>query len=348
MVQQRRHEGEEHLPPLPQALPGDGHRQMSLAGAAIAGEQQPPFRECGEGLGSVEGAGQCLLVILGSPETTRDVKGGEGHAGQHLGPHLSDAQGEAAVKVAQMHQPGAPLGVEPGAERFVQPRQWPPDGYDSGQGVVVAVVDNLEQLFLGPRRRAVSAKVVENQHRHVAHLLEQLVVGELAVGGVGGPQVVQKIGHHDEEGGLLPLDAAVGNGRGQVGLAAAGRPGENQPALGVLGVGRRLWQGLGEQPPRRHVGQRPLGAGGGESEAREGPQIAVTAQRLHAGGQRILGLAALAGRGLPELGMPHGDTVGHPTASVAVGAVVSASRFREWRDHAAVRSLGYTSFADSA
>ena len=85
----------------------------------------------------------------------------------------------------------------------------------------MTVVDDLKQLFLGPRGGAVYAQVVEHQQRHVAHLLEQLIVGSLAVGGVGGAQMIQQVGHHYEEGGLLSLDAVVGDGCCQVCLAAA-------------------------------------------------------------------------------------------------------------------------------
>ena len=110
-------------------------------------------------------------------------------------------------------------------------------GDDRRQLGVVAVVEDLEELFLRPGRRVLRAEVVEDEHRRVAHLLEQHVVGHLAVRAVGGAQVVEEVGHDDEQRRLAALDAAVGDRGGDVGLAGAGGAVDEQPALRLFGEG---------------------------------------------------------------------------------------------------------------
>ncbi len=46
--------------------------------------------------------------------------------------------------------------------------------------------------------------------------------------------MVEKVGHDHEKGGLADLVAVVNDCGGQVGLAAAGLPHKDQPALGVF------------------------------------------------------------------------------------------------------------------
>ena len=72
-------------------------------------------------------------------------------------------------------------------ETSVQPLKGDGGGEDGGQAVEVAVVDDLEEFLLGPRRAVVRADVVQNEHGDVLDLLEHLVMGELRVVRIAAP-----------------------------------------------------------------------------------------------------------------------------------------------------------------
>ena len=109
-------------------------------------------------------------------------------------------------------------------------------GDDGGELCVVAVVQQLEELLLRPRRAALAAQVVQDEQRRRAHHLEELVVGSIALGAERGPQMVQQVRHDHEDDRLAQRQALVGDGRGQVRLAAAVGPGQQEPAFGIPGV----------------------------------------------------------------------------------------------------------------
>jgi len=89
--------------------------------------------------------------------------------------------------------------------------------------------------------------------------------------------VVKQIGCDDEEGGLVSFDALIGDGHGQVSLPAATRPGEHQPALGVLGEAGGGGDALAEHLPAGAVWQWTYQIGGGECYSGQGAQIAISA-----------------------------------------------------------------------
>ena len=76
------------------------------------------------------------------------------------------------------------------------------------------------------------AESVEDEQGVVANLLEKLVVAHGAFGGVGAAEVVEQVGHGDEEDGLLVVEADIGYGGGKGGLAAGTGTAKDEPTLG--------------------------------------------------------------------------------------------------------------------
>ncbi len=155
-----------------------------------------------------------------------------------------------------------------------------------------------------------TAQVVQDHQGSVAHLLEQLIVRDLAAGLVGGPKMVQQVGHHHKEGRPPLLDGGVADSRRQVRLAAAAGPAEHQPAARILG----------ELMSRRHRLREPfltarLSAAAaahqvGKGQADERPQVAVALQSR----QPLLFLLlqhAAAGEGTTEVRIIEGDILAH-------------------------------------
>src|SRR5947209_7309229 len=93
----------------------------------------------------------------------------------------------AKVGVAQA---GADAGVE-AVEVYV-------GGDDRGQAVVVAIVEYLVELLDGPGSGLLGPEVIDDEEVDRAYLLEALVVGDVASGGVGGTQLVEQIGGDGE------------------------------------------------------------------------------------------------------------------------------------------------------
>src|SRR4030042_4919670 len=68
-------------------------------------------------------------------------------------------------------------------------------------------------------------------------MLEKLIIGDSAVGPEGGTKMVQKVGYDMERNSIAQFQAMVSDGCGQVGLAAATRTHQQQPALRFFGKG---------------------------------------------------------------------------------------------------------------
>ena len=136
---------------------------------------------------------------------------------------------------------------------------------DRGQAHVEAVVDDLEQLLLRPRRRRLRAQIVEDEDGRVADALEQLVVAHLGAGAVGGAQVVEEVGHDHEKRRLAAFDDAVHSCGGDVRFAAAAGAGEQHPAVGRLGEGARVGDATAV-----HLLRARIGAAAALDEVREG------------------------------------------------------------------------------
>ena len=160
-------------------------------------------------------------------------------------------------------------------QAVVQLAQRPVRRHDGRQASVVAMVDELEQLLLGPRRRALRTQVVKDEHRRGAHLLEELVIAHRGVRPVGGAQMVEQVRHDDEQRRRPQLQAAIGDGGGDVRLAAAGRADEHEPALRVFCERLRVLHAALEVRLVARVRAASAGDQIIERQARKGTDVAV-------------------------------------------------------------------------
>ena len=149
----------------------DGHGQVGLPHACLAGEGEPPVGVGGEVLGRLEGGFEAGPVA-GSGVVASYVEGLEGHAAQHLGLDASEAEGLLRGPASDLPHPAEPLALQAGADIWVQLVKWRSRGRHSGKLGVEPVVDDLLQLLLGPRRRGLGAYAVEYENGGVLDLLE--------------------------------------------------------------------------------------------------------------------------------------------------------------------------------
>ncbi len=96
--------------------------------------------------------------------------------------------------------------------------------------------EELVEFLACPRRCGLRAEVVQDEQLGVADFFEALVVADRAGRVESSAQVVQQVGHHDEERHEPTVLGVVGDSAGQMGFAAAVGAGEHQPAFGLLGV----------------------------------------------------------------------------------------------------------------
>ena len=120
---------------------------------------------------------------------------------------------------------------------------------DGRQAAVVAMVEQLVQLFLGPGGGAFRAQVVEDEQRGFADFVEAFVVRGGAVGVERSPQVIEQVRHDHKKGRFAAHGNFVGDGGCQVGFAAAVSTGEGDPIawLGgkVASEGERAFEVFG-------------------------------------------------------------------------------------------------------
>ncbi len=197
---------------------------MRLAAAVGADEHQPAARILGKGARQAHGAAQVLSLI----------------DAQLAGPQPEILERLIAVQRerAQLRAAASGAGLaKVGREDLVYLAQV---GIDQARGdarveilqplirrdhrrqpIVVAVVEDLEELLLRPRGAVVCAQIVQDQQRRVADGVEPLVEARRAVRRVGRPQMIEQVGHDHEEHRVAQRDAEIGDGGGQVRLAAA-------------------------------------------------------------------------------------------------------------------------------
>ena len=77
-------------------------------------------------------------------------------------------------------------------------------------------------------------------------LASMVVETGLGTGAEGGAQVIQQVGHDDEQHRLAAAHDVVSDGGCKVGLAAAVRAGEQQPAFGMASEIARLLKGAAQ------------------------------------------------------------------------------------------------------
>ena len=75
------------------------------------------------------------------------------------------------------------------------------------------------------------AEIIENEHRRFFDLLKERVEGGVCLRSVRGAEVVKEIWHGEEQGGEASADDLIGDCRGQMRLATAGRAMQDKPPI---------------------------------------------------------------------------------------------------------------------
>ena len=190
---------------------------------------------------------------------------------------------------------------EPRAQALVDLLGRPHAGEDGGQRGVETVRDELRELLARPRRLRVAVEVVEHGQWSLAKLVAEAVVGNFGVAAVRGAQAVEEVGDGEEERGAAEFDRAVGDGGGEMGLAAAGHAAEDQPALGIFGEAASGLDGDGVALLRGRVGRAPVRQQCLEAEAGERAEARVAQQPLPPRAL-VLAVGTVARHGAPEVG----------------------------------------------
>lgn len=283
-----------------EAVVRDGGGKVGLAAAGLPEEDEPAVGGLGPAAGGLEGALEAV-ALLASEGVAARVEGLEGERGEAVACHRADvsvAGGRAALEDEDLRE--RRVG-EAGAEAGVDLLGGRVAGEDGGERRMEAVGDDLVELLASPGGGGVGIEVVEDGEGGGADLLDEALVGHLGVVVVGGAELVEEVGDGEEEGGLAVRDDVVGDRGGEVGLAAAGDAGEDEPALGVCGEAAGGLDG---------VSVAILGVAAGGAAARQQCVEGEAGERAEAGVAEqaglalavVLALGAAAGDGAAEVG----------------------------------------------
>jgi hypothetical protein len=102
------------------------------------------------------------------------------------------------------------------------------------QPVDVAIIDDLEELFLRPTGRILRAEIIQHQQAHVFDLLKAFFEGRFGIS-VGKTQRIEHIWHGDEEGWHTQADGEIGDRGCQVRFSTTIAALQQQPARQSLG-----------------------------------------------------------------------------------------------------------------
>jgi hypothetical protein len=146
--------------------------------------------------------------------------------------HRADVAVERRRRLLQDQQLRHPRVRQPSGETGVEILRRASAREDRGQRRVEAMRHQLQELLASPGRLGECVEVVEDHQGRVAQLLQQALVRQLRVVAIRSAQLVEQVGHREEERRCAALDGA-GRDRGrEVGLAAAGYPRQHEPASG--------------------------------------------------------------------------------------------------------------------
>ena len=301
-----------------QAVAGDGSREVRLARAVSPVQHQQPGRPFRPTPRQPERPFEVLARLPTKPVPAwsealeREVR-------EPLAAHPPHREVTRRRRLLQHEHLREGRVGQPRAEPGVDLLGGPHAGEDGGQRRVEAMRDELHELLARPRRLRVAVEVVEHGERRRPQLLAEPLVGHLGVLGVRGAQAVEEVGDREEERGHAALDRAVGDRGGEVGLAAAGHPGQHQPALGS---GR---EALCRSDRRRVALLGPAIAGTAARQQRleaETPKRAEArvAQQPLPPRRVVLPPDAVAGHGAAERGILHVGGDAHEARTAAARA----------------------------
>ena len=184
------------------------------------------------------------------------------------------------------------------------------------------MVGHLEQLLLGPGRSAVRSEVIQDEHRHSLHLLEELIVGQLGVLAVRPAYLVEEIRDEREENRVPLLHEAVRNSGSEVRLADAMASQKRQRAGRLFREpqGRRKRSLIASRCLRARA--RPRSVDPLEPHLAQDAQVTESLQpRQPLRRARIL--LASARERTAEISIAHGQLAPHPSPPPAHGAHLS-------------------------
>ena len=202
-------------------------------------------------------------------------------------------------------------------------------GDDRRQARVEAMVDDLEQLLLRPRRRATACRGRRGRARaRCGRARTARRSRHLGVGLVGGAQVVEQVRHDDEQRRLAALEHAVDDGGGDVRLAAAAGAGEHEPAVGRLGEGARVVDAAAVLLLRARVGAAAAGDEVRERQPRQRADVRVARRRSARLALVLRPPAQRHGTTVPEVRVVERHVAAHEARAVAVAGTRRRRRRR--------------------
>src|SRR5579884_1401326 len=107
---------------------------------------------------------------------------------------------------------------------------------DGRQTAIIAMVEDLVELFLRPRGRRLRAEVIHDQEWRVTNRLEQLVVRYVTARAEGRAQVIQQVGSDNKDCRLAGREAMVCYCGGQVRLAGPEGAVNQQPPGWIFSI----------------------------------------------------------------------------------------------------------------
>lgn len=235
VVEQVRHAHKERRAPKPGLVVADRGSKVGFAAAVRTIEYQPALGRFGEFFGDLESFAQGLGILRLETFVLTEAEGAKGLPGVVIEARkfgVTDIIGWIAVIRREDFDMRDQVGVlQAGTDAGFKVVQRLVAGNDRWKLVDVAVVDDLEELFLRPGGRVLGAEVVHDQKRNRADLGEAVFKAGIGGVAVGEAQPVEQIGHGEEERADAHAHRLVGDCRCEVGLAAAVGAGEQQPAV---------------------------------------------------------------------------------------------------------------------
>ncbi len=132
-------------------------------------------------------------------------------------------------------------GIEqPGEDPLLDPGEVLVRRHNRRKLLVVAVIDQLIELFTRPWSRLLSAEVIEHEESSILDLLKTLVVSDTVLRIESRPQLIEQVGHDPEiDPNVALIDHMIGDRCCQVGFAYTTVTVKKKPTFRVLRIAHR-------------------------------------------------------------------------------------------------------------